>query len=163
MQFNGVLLGEQAVRLRQDRGEFQELRATKRQRTAAPEPEERPRGAHGKGREAYDAPEDDRPRRGGAAHGGSGAGGRPSSTARVYVGNLDFRISWQDLKDHMRQAGDVRFCDVLKDQEGRHKGCGIVEYNTEEECEIALSMLNHTELGNRAIYVKWADERSGRR
>jgi len=149
MEFNGVLIEDMAIRLRQDRGEFHELRASKRQRTSAPEvfPEhdERP-----KAREAYDAPEGDGQRRG---------GGRFPSGPRVFVGNLDFAITWQNLKDHMRQAGNVRFCDVLKDPSGRPKGCGIVEFTTEEECETALATLNDTELGSRAIYVRWAEER----
>ena len=32
---------------------------------------------------------------------------------RVWVGNLDYRVSWQDLKDHMRSAGEVVRAEVL--------------------------------------------------
>lgn len=41
---------------------------------------------------------------------------------QVIVTGLPMSASWQDLKDHMRQAGDVGYCDVDK------KGGGIVEY-----------------------------------
>lgn len=33
---------------------------------------------------------------------------------RVYVGNLPFSVRWQDLKDHMKQAGDVEHANVLE-------------------------------------------------
>ena len=32
---------------------------------------------------------------------------------RIYVGNLSWQVSWQDLKDHMRQAGEVIYADVM--------------------------------------------------
>ena len=50
---------------------------------------------------------------------------------RVYVGNLSWDASWQDLKDHMRGPnGDLNVvhAEVLMDGSGRSKGCGIVEY-----------------------------------
>merc|ERR1712008_4642 len=99
---------------------------------------------------------DDRSRRTGHDGGGKGHSRRPGGGPQVYVSNLDFRISWQDLKDHMRRAGNVKFCDVLKDGEGKPTGCGLVEYSTEEECETALKILNDTNLGQRQIYVKKA-------
>ncbi|KAK1746733.1 hypothetical protein QTG54_002077 [Skeletonema marinoi] len=40
---------------------------------------------------------------------------------RVYVGNLAWSVSWQDLKDHMRDAGDVQYSKVLTDRDGRSK------------------------------------------
>ena len=38
---------------------------------------------------------------------------------RVYVGNLSWSTSWQDLKDHMRDVGDVQYAKVLQDRDGR--------------------------------------------
>lgn len=42
---------------------------------------------------------------------------------RVYVGNLAYETHWTALKDHMRQAGEVVFADVLRDFDGRSKVC----------------------------------------
>ncbi|CAE8689810.1 unnamed protein product, partial [Polarella glacialis] len=42
---------------------------------------------------------------------GGGRGG--DSNCRVFVGNLPFSTSWQDLKDHMRSVGEVVHCDIL--------------------------------------------------
>ena len=32
---------------------------------------------------------------------------------RVYVGNLDWGVEWQDLKDHMRKAGEVKHVEIF--------------------------------------------------
>jgi len=71
-------------------------------------------------------------RRGGGGRGGRGGrpgGDKPYSRgprssepgARVYVGNLPWQTSWQDLKDHMRTAGNVVYADVFLDEFGRSK------------------------------------------
>lgn len=78
----------------------------------------------------------------------------------VYVGNLAYEIQWQDLKDHMKQAGTVEFCRVLTEDGtdwGRSKGAGCVRYSSEEEVERAISMLAESELKGRKILVdRWA-------
>ena len=53
---------------------------------------------------------------------------RPLST-----GNLAWRTSWQDLKDKFREVGTVVYANVVKDDGGRSKGWGIVEFETPEE------------------------------
>jgi RNA recognition motif-containing protein len=73
---------------------------------------------------------------------------------RVYVGNLDYSVSWQDLKDHMRQAGKVTHADILQEDGGRSKGCGIVEFASAREAQKAIDMLNDTDLNNRQIFVR---------
>jgi RNA recognition motif-containing protein len=54
-------------------------------------------------------------------------------TNRLYVGNLDYSTSWQDLKDHFKPCGNVVFSDVFRDERGRSKGCGIIEFETRTE------------------------------
>lgn len=51
----------------------------------------------------------------------------------MYVSNLAWRTSWQDLKDKFREAGNVVYSNVVRDQNGRSKGWGIVEFETPEE------------------------------
>jgi len=74
--------------------------------------------------------------------------------ARVYVGNIDWKVSWQDLKDHMRQAGEVMFADIFEERNGRSKGVAIVEYRTADEAASAVETLNDTTLGERLIFVR---------
>jgi RNA recognition motif-containing protein len=82
---------------------------------------------------------------------------------RVYIGNLSWGVSWQDLKDHMREAGEVTRADVMIGPDGRSKGCGIVEYEFEEEAKKAVLTLNDTELDGRQIFVREDREERGTR
>lgn len=77
----------------------------------------------------------------------------------VYVGNLKYEVKWQDLKDHMKQAGNVEYCRVLTEDGtdwGRSKGAGCVRYSTEEEVQVAIQTLAETDLMGRKILVdRW--------
>uniref|UniRef100_A0A7S2W0R0 RRM domain-containing protein n=1 Tax=Eucampia antarctica TaxID=49252 RepID=A0A7S2W0R0_9STRA len=82
------------------------------------------------------------------------ASGGESQGRRVYVGNLSWDVAWQDLKDHMRQAGEVSFAEVMNESDGRSKGCGIVEFATAEEAKDAIETLTDSELKGRMIFVR---------
>ena len=101
---------------------------------------------------------EDRETRSSAGHGqhaGSHfSSGEKSQTCRVYVGNLSWDVAWQDLKDFMRQAGEVVHAEVITEANGRSKGCGIVEYATEEEAQEAIKTLTDTELKGRMVFVR---------
>mmetsp|Transcript_50161 Transcript_50161/g.55969 ORF Transcript_50161/g.55969 Transcript_50161/m.55969 type:complete len:510 (+) Transcript_50161:213-1742(+) len=106
--------------------------------------------------------------RGGGGSGGGGSGNKNSSNLssnpesqprRVYVGNLSWDVTWPELKDHMRTAGEVLRADVISEHNGRSKGCGIVEYATEDEARQAIETLTHTELRGRTIFVR--EDREG--
>ncbi|OBS80809.1 hypothetical protein A6R68_20991 [Neotoma lepida] len=65
--------------------------------------------------------------------------------------------SWQDLKDHMREAGDVCYADVQKD------GVGMVEYLRKEDMEYALRKLDDTKFRSHegeTSYIRVYPERS---
>ncbi|EDL19865.1 splicing factor, arginine/serine rich 9, isoform CRA_a [Mus musculus] len=65
--------------------------------------------------------------------------------------------SWQDLKDHMREAGDVCYADVQKD------GMGMVEYLRKEDMEYALRKLDDTKFRSHegeTSYIRVYPERS---
>lgn len=98
---------------------------------------------------------------GAAASGGGRHSGGEKQDCRVYVGNLSWDVSWQDLKDHMRAAGDVSFAEVMQEQDGRSKGCGVVEFKTSEEAKAAIETLNDSELKGRMIFVREDRETSG--
>lgn len=91
----------------------------------------------------------------GGGKGGKGAANAAPLEARVYVGNLAWDVSWQDLKDHMRKAGEVVFADVMTEpMSGRSKGCGLVAYSSEEEAKKACEELGDTDLKGRQIFVR---------
>ena len=89
--------------------------------------------------------------------GGGGDHGNPSHDereGRVFIGNLSYETSWQDLKDFMRRAGTVARADILTGPDGRSKGCGIVEYAYKKDAKRALRELNEEDLNGRTIYLQ---------
>jgi RNA recognition motif-containing protein len=94
----------------------------------------------------------------GSASGSTGghqfSSGEQSKGRRVYVGNLSWDVAWQDLKDHMREAGEVIHAEVIREHTGRSKGCGIVEFASEEDAQNAITLLTDTELKGRMIFVR---------
>jgi len=80
----------------------------------------------------------------------------PDEPRMVYIGNLPFNIKWQDLKDHMKQAGEVEFAKILTQDGsdwGRSRGVAYARYATENEAKAAIATLNGTDLGGRTITV----------
>lgn len=78
-----------------------------------------------------------------------------SINTKLYVGNLSYNVTWQDLKDHMKIAGRVVRADILEDaSSGRSKGCGIVEYEDQSSAINAIEKLNNTELKGRLIFIR---------
>ena len=53
--------------------------------------------------------------------------------------------SWQDVKDHMRECGDVCYADVFKD------GTGVVEYSNKEDMKSALRKLDDTKFTSHQV------------
>ena len=83
--------------------------------------------------------------------------GRAQNTS-VYVWNLAPETSWQDLKDHMRQAGEVVHAEVITEYNGRSKGCGIVEFATEEAAQEVRDLIDSQ---GQAWWVDRANETDG--
>ena len=63
----------------------------------------------------------------------------------MIVSGLPATGSWQDLKDHMRDAGDVCYSDVYKD------GIGVVEYMRREDMKYALKKLDDTKFKSHEV------------
>ncbi|KAK2726816.1 serine/arginine-rich splicing factor 5-like isoform X2 [Artemia franciscana] len=66
---------------------------------------------------------------------------------RLIVENLSSRVSWQDLKDHMRSAGEVTYADAHKGN--KNEGC--IEFATYRDMKNAIDKLDDTELNGRRI------------
>lgn len=73
---------------------------------------------------------------------------------RIYVGNLSYRTSWQDLKDLFREAGEVVYADVMRGEDGRSRGCGIVEFSSPEESVFAINNFREHVLDGRPIFIR---------
>ncbi|PWA92835.1 nucleotide-binding alpha-beta plait domain-containing protein [Artemisia annua] len=78
--------------------------------------------------------------------GGSRGGLSRRSDYRVYVTGLPSSASWQDLKDHMRRAGDVCFSQVFRDRDGMR---GIVDYTNYDDMKYAIRKLDDSLFRNQ--------------
>ena len=84
-------------------------------------------------------------------------------TMKLYVGNLSFQTSSEDLQDLFAQAGTVESASVVEDREtGRSRGFGFVEMATKEEGEAAISQFNGKEVNGRSLTVNEARPREDR-
>jgi RNA recognition motif-containing protein len=84
---------------------------------------------------------------------------------KLYVGNLSYATSEDDLRTLFAQAGTVASVAVIKDRDtGQSKGFGFVEMSTQAEAQKAISQFNAKEFKDRALTVNLArprEERSG--
>lgn len=81
----------------------------------------------------------------------------------IYVGNLAYRLSEEELRAAFEAFGTVESARFVTDREtGRSKGFGFVEMPNKEEAEAAIKALNGTELQGRAITVNEARPREER-
>ena len=86
---------------------------------------------------------------------GRGKGsGPPVGGTKVYVGNLSWETSWQDLKDHFRSVGEVLHADVMIGTDGRSKGCGLVTFASAHDAARAIQTLHDSVLHSRSIFVR---------
>jgi RNA recognition motif-containing protein len=77
-------------------------------------------------------------------------------TKKVYVGNLSFQTSENDLSDLFTQFGEVESVSIITDRDtGRSKGFGFVSMSG-DAAEKAISQLNGTEFNGRALTVNEA-------
>ncbi|XP_055848600.1 serine-arginine protein 55 isoform X6 [Episyrphus balteatus] len=76
---------------------------------------------------------------------------------RLIVENLSSRVSWQDLKDYMRQAGEVTYADAHKQRRNE----GVVEFASLSDMKTAIEKLDDTDLNGRRVRLV-EDRRGGR-
>jgi len=85
--------------------------------------------------------------------GPTGRSARGTHGRQVFVGNLPYTCSWQDLKDKFRVCGNIIRADVLLDMSGRSKGQGTVLFETSNEAQKAIGMFDGTDFNGRVITV----------
>jgi len=92
---------------------------------------------------------------GGASSFGRGRPPGPRTGYRLIVENMSSGTSWQDLKDYMRQAGEVTYTNCHEQRTGE----GVAEFASRSDMDYALDKLDGTELGGRRI--KLSEEGGG--
>ena len=89
--------------------------------------------------------------------------GKKLMTMKLYVGNLSFETSSNELQTLFAQTGTVESVSLIEDREtGRSRGYGFVEMSTKEEGAAAIEKFNGQELGGRFLKVDEAKPRENR-
>ena len=85
---------------------------------------------------------------------------------KLYVGNLEFGVTDDDLQEAFAAFGSVTYCRVITDREtGRSRGFGFVEMSSDEEAQKAMESLDNQDLNGRPLRVNEArqqEDRGGR-
>ena len=82
---------------------------------------------------------------------------------KLYVGNLPFQTTSDDLREHFAQAGNVESAQVVEDRmTGRSRGFGFVEMTTAEEAAAAIEQFNGKDFNGRNLTVNEARPRTDR-
>jgi RNA recognition motif-containing protein len=82
---------------------------------------------------------------------------------KLYVGNLAFQTTSQDLQQLFAQAGTVESASVIEDRDtGQSKGFAFVEMSTDQEAAAAIEQFNGKEVAGRALKVNEARPRENR-
>ena len=82
---------------------------------------------------------------------------------KLYVGNLSYSVTEEDLRALFSQAGEIKEVALITDRDTRQsKGFGFVEMTTQADAEKAIKMFNEYELSGRRIAVNIARPKTDR-
>jgi RNA recognition motif-containing protein len=82
---------------------------------------------------------------------------------KLYVGNLSFKTTGDDLREYFSQAGEVESASIIEDREtGRSRGFGFVEMATAEGAAAAIEQFNGKDLNGRNLTVNEARPKTDR-
>ncbi len=84
-------------------------------------------------------------------------------STKLYVGNLSFGVTSEDLQEHFAQAGTVESAKVVEDRDtGRSRGFAFVEMASDEEAQSAIEQFNNQDFDGRNLVVNEARPREDR-
>ncbi len=82
---------------------------------------------------------------------------------KLYIGNLPYNTTEEELQKLFSQAGEVATVEVIKDRDtGSSKGFAFIEMGSQVDAEKAITAFNGFSLGNRQIKVNMAHPREER-
>lgn len=84
-------------------------------------------------------------------------------STKLYVGNLSFRTTSEELRDLFSQAGTVESASVIEDRDtGRSRGFAFVEMATSDDAAAAIEQFNGKDFGGRNLTVNEARPKTDR-
>ena len=84
-------------------------------------------------------------------------------SAKLFVGNLTFTATENDLQDHFSQAGSVLSVNIMQDRTtGRSRGFAFIEMASKDDADKAVSMFHEKDFQGRPLTVNEARPREDR-
>ena len=82
----------------------------------------------------------------------------------IYVGNLAYGVTEEELNEMFSQFGEVASAKLIKDRfSGQSKGFGFVEMPNNSEADTAIKALNKSEMNGRPIKVNQSEQKRGKK
>lgn len=85
-----------------------------------------------------------------------------TSCRGIFIQNLSYRTTWQDLKGLLKKAGDVERCNIPLDKAERSRGFAVASYRTKDEAKKAVKAFDGVEFMGTRIKVRFDREGSDR-
>lgn len=96
-------------------------------------------------------------------NGGEGSGANDNMTSKLYVGNLPFATTAQELQDLLAATGEVASVEMIFDKfTGRSRGFAFVNMATPEDAKKVIDKFHGSEMGGRPLTVNEARPREER-
>lgn len=108
----------------------------------------------GEATEGISMPELPEPVAGAAGAGGAGAMPSESSGLQLWVENLPWDLSEEDLTAYFTPVGPVKNCIVQRRADGKSRGTAVVRYTSAEDATRAIESLDSSDIGGRSIRVR---------
>jgi len=89
---------------------------------------------------------------------GSRFGNASESGKKIFIRNLPFSTSWQDLKDTFSESGKIIHADVLTNKEGVSLGSGVILFESREAVSHAIKNFDGITIYGRQIHVRQYNE-----
>jgi hypothetical protein len=74
---------------------------------------------------------------------------------RLFIGNIPYSTEWMDLKDFLRQAGNIQRVEIPSDATGMSRGFAIATFETDREAERAITEFDGASFQGRYLTVRW--------
>lgn len=84
----------------------------------------------------------------------------PRKKNQIYIKNLPYSVTWQQLKDVFADFGEISRVDIPTDSNSRSKGYGFIMFQTDEQAKKAIDGMSNAEFNGRKILVKLAEKKT---
>lgn len=95
---------------------------------------------------------------GGAGASSGGGGGMPPKNSKLFIRNISFEATEQDLQNLFEEVGNVVSVKIPVDRDtGAHRGFAFVEMGSQDEAEQVIHQFNNSELMGKALAIAYQD------